>query len=53
MMCEAIGEKPDDPRRILEIRQRLHLRMAVKHIGDNPQRSPGKTSSILIPVLLT
>ncbi len=32
----AIGKMLDDPRRILEIRQRLHLGMAVNYIGDNP-----------------
>ncbi len=32
----------DDPRRILEIRQRLHLGMVVNYIGDNPLRLPAK-----------
>ena len=32
----AIGKMLDDRRRILEIRQRLHLGMAVNYIGDNP-----------------
>jgi hypothetical protein len=32
----------DDPRRILEIRQRLHLGMAVNYIGDNPFGPPVK-----------
>jgi hypothetical protein len=32
----AIGKMLDDPRRILEVRQRLHLGMAVSYIGDNP-----------------
>jgi hypothetical protein len=32
----AIRKMLDDLRRILEIRQRLHLEMAVNYIGDNP-----------------
>ncbi|MFL9999206.1 hypothetical protein PQR34_48320, partial [Paraburkholderia sediminicola] len=32
----------DDPRRILEIRQRLHLGMAVNYIGDNPLGPPAQ-----------
>ena len=32
----AIGKMLDDPRRILEVRQRLHLGMAVSYIADNP-----------------
>jgi hypothetical protein len=32
----------DDPRRILEIRQRLHLGMAVNYIGDNPLGPPAR-----------
>ena len=38
----AIGKMLDDPRRILEIRQRLHLGMAVNYIGDNPLGPPEK-----------
>jgi hypothetical protein len=38
----AIGKMLDDPRRILEIRQRLHLGMAVNYIGDNPLGPPAK-----------
>ena len=36
----AIGKMLDDPRRILEIRQRLHLGMSVNYIGDNPLGPP-------------
>jgi len=38
----AIGKMLDDPRRILEVRQRLHLGMAVNYIGDNPLGPPAK-----------
>ena len=38
----AIGKMLDDPRRILEIRQRLHLGMAVNYIGDNPLGPPAQ-----------
>jgi hypothetical protein len=38
----AIGKVLDDPRRILEIRQRLHLGMAVNYIGDNPVGPPAQ-----------
>ena len=38
----AIGKMLDDPRRILEIRRRLHLGMAVNYIGDNPFGPPVK-----------
>ncbi|CAN7543845.1 hypothetical protein LJR230_003743 [Trinickia sp. LjRoot230] len=38
----AIGKMLDDPRRILEVRQRLHLGMAVSYIGDNPLGSPSQ-----------
>ena len=38
----AIGKMLDDPRCILEIRQRLHLGMAVDYIGDNPLGPPAK-----------
>ncbi|WP_158939971.1 hypothetical protein [Burkholderia sp. S171] len=38
----AIGKMLDDPRRILEIRQRLHLGMTVNYIGDNPLGPPVK-----------
>lgn len=36
----AIGTMLDDHRRILEVRQRLHLRMAVNYIDDNPLGPP-------------
>jgi hypothetical protein len=36
----TIGKMLDDPRRILEVRQRLHIGMTVKHIGDNPLGPP-------------
>jgi len=36
----TIGKMPDDPRRILEVRQRLHIGMTVKYIGDNPLGPP-------------
>jgi len=36
----AIGKMLDDPRRILEVRQRLHLGMAIGYIGDNPLAPP-------------
>lgn len=32
----AIGKMLDDPRRTLEVRQRLHLGMAVSYVADNP-----------------
>lgn len=32
----AIGKMLDDPQRILEVRQRLHLGMAVGYIADDP-----------------
>ena len=38
----AIGKMLDDPRRILEVRQRLHLGMAVSYIGDNPLGPPSQ-----------
>ena len=38
----AIGKLLDDPRRILEIRQRLHLGMAVNYIGDDPLGPPAQ-----------
>ena len=38
----AIGKMLDAPRRILGIRQRLHLRMNVNDIGDNPPGPPEK-----------
>src|SRR5258707_13622131 len=38
----AIGKMLDDPRRIIEIRQRMHLGMAVNYIGDNPLGPPEK-----------
>ncbi|KND56488.1 hypothetical protein BSCH_01073c [Candidatus Paraburkholderia schumanniana] len=38
----AIGKMLDDPRRILEIRQRLHLGMAVNYIGNNPLGPPAQ-----------
>ncbi|MGF6653709.1 hypothetical protein OKW34_004298 [Paraburkholderia youngii] len=38
----AIGQMLDDPRRILEVRQRLHLGMAVSYIGDNPLGPPSQ-----------
>jgi hypothetical protein len=38
----AIGKMLDDPRRILEIRQRLHLGMAVTYIGDDPLGPPAQ-----------
>jgi hypothetical protein len=36
----TIGKMLDDPRRILEVRQRLHLGMAVSYIADNPLAQP-------------
>jgi hypothetical protein len=38
----AIGKMLDDPRRILEVRQHLHLGMAVSYIGDNPLGPPSQ-----------
>ncbi len=38
----TIGKMLDDPRRILEIRQRLHLGMSVNYIGDNPLGPPAQ-----------
>jgi len=38
----ALGEMLNDPRRILEVRQRLHLGMAVSYIGDNPLEPPSQ-----------
>ncbi|MGF6641300.1 hypothetical protein [Paraburkholderia sp. MM6662-R1] len=36
----AVGKMLDDPRRILEVRQRLHLGMAMSYIADNPRQTP-------------
>ncbi|NPT42266.1 hypothetical protein GNZ12_13285 [Paraburkholderia sp. 1N] len=36
----AIGKMLDDPRRILEVRQRLHLGMEVSYIGSDPLAPP-------------
>ncbi|MFL9898041.1 hypothetical protein PQR71_07710 [Paraburkholderia fungorum] len=36
----AIGKMLDDPRRILEVRQRLHLGMEVSYIGGDPLAPP-------------
>lgn len=36
----TIGKMLDDPRRILEVRQRLHIGMTVRYIGDNPLGPP-------------
>ncbi|RKE24309.1 hypothetical protein B0G76_8187 [Paraburkholderia sp. BL23I1N1] len=36
----AVGKMLDDPRRILEVRQRLHLGMAISYIADNPLAPP-------------
>src|SRR6201747_616650 len=38
----AIGKMLDNPRRILEIRQRLHLGMAVSYIDDDPLGPPAQ-----------
>jgi hypothetical protein len=38
----AIGKMLDDPRRILKVRQRLRLGMAVSYIGDNPLEPPSQ-----------
>ncbi|MGF7136141.1 hypothetical protein P3T40_007653 [Paraburkholderia sp. EB58] len=38
----AIGKMLDDPRRILEIRQRLHLGMEVSFIGADPLAPPSR-----------
>jgi hypothetical protein len=38
----AIGKLLDDPRRILEIRQRLHLGIAVNYIVDNTLGPPAQ-----------
>jgi hypothetical protein len=32
----TIGKMLDDPKRTLEVRQRLHLGMAVNYVGDDP-----------------
>lgn len=32
----AIGKMLDDPRRIVEVRQRLRIGMTVRYVGDNP-----------------
>jgi hypothetical protein len=36
----TIGKMLDDPRRILEVRQRLHLGMEVSYIGGDPLAPP-------------
>ncbi|MFM0631231.1 hypothetical protein [Paraburkholderia xenovorans] len=36
----TIGKMLDDPRRILEVRQRLHIGMTVRYVGDNPMGPP-------------
>jgi hypothetical protein len=38
----TIGKMLDDPRRILEVRQRLHIGMAVRYIGDDPLGPPSE-----------
>ncbi|SAL72390.1 hypothetical protein AWB69_08799 [Caballeronia udeis] len=38
----AIGKMLDDPRRILEILQRLHLGMAVNYVSDHPLGPPAQ-----------
>ena len=38
----AIGKMLDDPRRILEIRQHLHLGMAVNYVSDSPLGPPAQ-----------
>jgi hypothetical protein len=38
----AIGKMLDDPRRILKIRQHLHLGMIVSYIADNPLGPPAQ-----------
>lgn len=38
----TIGKMLDDPRRILEVRQRLHIGMTVRYIGDNPLGPPSE-----------
>jgi hypothetical protein len=43
----------DDPRRILEIRQRLHLGMAVNYIGDNPLGPPAQGTIVELISLYT
>ncbi|CAE6871027.1 hypothetical protein R69658_08151 [Paraburkholderia aspalathi] len=36
----TIGKMLDDPRRILEVRQRLHIGMTVRYVGDNLMGPP-------------
>ncbi|SAL79185.1 hypothetical protein [Caballeronia telluris] len=36
----TIGKMLDDPRRILEVRQRLNIGMTVRYVGDNPMGPP-------------
>ncbi|WP_244285772.1 hypothetical protein [Caballeronia concitans] len=36
----TIGKMLDDPRRTFEVRQRLHIGMTVRYIGDNPLGAP-------------
>jgi hypothetical protein len=39
-LYRAIGKMLDDPRRILEVRQRLYLGMEVNYIGADPLAPP-------------
>jgi len=38
----TIGKMLDDPQRILEVRQRLHIGMTLRYIGDNPLGPPSE-----------
>ncbi|WP_321795287.1 hypothetical protein [Caballeronia sp. J97] len=38
----TIGKMLDDPRRVLEVRQRMHIGMTVRYIGDNPLGPPSE-----------
>ncbi|WP_250479815.1 MULTISPECIES: hypothetical protein [unclassified Caballeronia] len=42
----TIGKMLDDPRRILEVRQRLHIGMTVRYVGDNPLGPPSEGTII-------
>lgn len=42
----ATGKMLDDPRHILEVRQRLHLGMTIRYIADNPLAPPSRGPAV-------
>jgi hypothetical protein len=45
----AIDKMLDDPRRILEVRQHLHLGMEVSYIGGDPRAPPSHGTVVELP----